>query len=91
MPPSTWFDTLTLVAAWLVYFVIHSALASLALKRRVAVRWPGFMPAYRLVYNALAVVLLLPIAWIANGGGPMKAMPASVQACANDSFSERNP
>lgn len=64
MPPSTWFDTLTLVAAWLVYFVIHSALASLALKRRVAVRWPGFMPAYRLVYNALAVVLLLPIAWI---------------------------
>ena len=64
MPTDTWFNTLTLVAAWLFYFVVHSVLASLAVKKRVAARWPGFMPAYRLAFNALAVVLLLPIVWI---------------------------
>lgn len=64
MPTDTWFNTLWLVAAWLVYFAVHSVLASLPVKRRVAARWPGFMPAYRLVFNALALLLLLPIFWM---------------------------
>jgi hypothetical protein len=34
---------------------------------------------------------LLPIAAMAAGGGPMKAMPASAQAWAKASFSDRNP
>lgn len=46
---------------WLGYFALHSALASLGVKRRVAARWPVFMPAYRLAFNLLAMVLLLPI------------------------------
>lgn len=55
-------DGLWLLAlSWLGYFALHSALASLAVKRRVASRWPALMPAYRLAFNLVAVVLLLPI------------------------------
>ena len=50
-----------LALSWLGYFALHSALASLAMKRRVAARWPTFMPAYRLAFNLVALVLLLPI------------------------------
>jgi len=64
MTPDTWFNTLVLVAAWLCYFAVHSVLASLSVKKRVAARWPGFMPAYRLTFNALALLLLLPIFWM---------------------------
>ena len=56
--------TATLLVAWLLYFVAHSLLASLWVKQRVAARWPNLMPAYRLVFNALAIALLVPIAWI---------------------------
>lgn len=56
--------TVTLLAAWLLYFVLHSLLASLWLKQRVAARWPQLMPAYRLLFNALALALLAPIVWI---------------------------
>jgi len=47
-----------LVAAWLAYFAAHSALASLRAKRWVSRRWPGLLPAYRLVFNGLALLLL---------------------------------
>ena len=56
--------TVSLLVAWLLYFVVHSLLASLWVKQRVAARWPNLMPAYRLVFNALALALLAPIAWI---------------------------
>jgi protein-S-isoprenylcysteine O-methyltransferase Ste14 len=46
------------------YFCLHSLLASLRIKRYVAARWPSFMPAYRLAYNALAIMLLLPLLWL---------------------------
>ena len=52
-------DALLLVVAWVAYFVIHSIAASLGLKHRVASRWPKFMPVYRLLFNALALLLLL--------------------------------
>jgi len=45
---------------WLAYFASHSLLASLWLKTRVATRWPNVMPWYRLIFNSLAVLLLLP-------------------------------
>lgn len=64
MPSDNWFLTSILLAAWVAYFVVHSVLASLSVKKTIAARWPGFMPAYRLVFNALAVVLLLPIFWL---------------------------
>jgi protein-S-isoprenylcysteine O-methyltransferase Ste14 len=49
---------LVLAAAWLGYFAIHSALASLAVKRWVSARRPRWMAAYRLFFNAAAVGLL---------------------------------
>lgn len=56
-----WF---ALSASWLAYFLVHSLLASLTVKRWVAARWPDFMPAYRLAFNLIAVILLLPIVWL---------------------------
>jgi protein-S-isoprenylcysteine O-methyltransferase Ste14 len=52
---------LLLALSWLGYFALHSWLASLGMKRWVAARRPAFMPAYRLIFNLIAVVLLLPI------------------------------
>ena len=48
-----------LALAWLLYFVIHSILASLLVKTWVARHWRGFMPWYRLFFNALASLLIL--------------------------------
>lgn len=45
---------------WVGYFALHSLLASLWLKSRVAARWPGLIPGYRLLFNALALLLLAP-------------------------------
>ena len=53
-------DALLLAAAWVAYFAIHSIVASLWLKRLVATRWSELMPAYRLLFNVLALLLLLP-------------------------------
>jgi len=56
-------DALLLAVAWIAYFAIHSIAASLGLKHHVAARWPKLMPAYRLLFNALALLLLLvPVA-----------------------------
>ena len=64
-------QTALLVLAWVSYGAIHSLLASLAIKRRIAQRWPGAVRAYRLAYNALAVMLLLPPLWLTfSFGGP---------------------
>jgi len=46
---------------WTGYFLLHSWLASAALKERVAARWPALSRVYRLLYNALAIGLLVPI------------------------------
>ncbi len=64
MPNYHYLHILILLAAWLLYFGVHSLLASLWVKQKVAARWPGFMPRYRLVFNVLAVLLLLPIFWV---------------------------
>lgn len=57
---------------FVIYFTLHSLLASLTLKRIIARHWPGFMPAYRLTYNILAVVLFLPLLWLAQQNpGPL--------------------
>ena len=53
-------DFLLLAGCWLIYFIIHSTLASLGMKHWVAARWPRFMPVYRLAFNALATVLIIP-------------------------------
>jgi protein-S-isoprenylcysteine O-methyltransferase Ste14 len=50
--------------AWSAYGVLHSWLASASLKRRIANRWPGAARAYRLIFNVLAVLLVLPPLWL---------------------------
>jgi protein-S-isoprenylcysteine O-methyltransferase Ste14 len=54
----------SLVLLWLSYAVLHSLFASLWLKRRVAARWPRLAPGYRVGFNLLALVLLLPPLWL---------------------------
>jgi protein-S-isoprenylcysteine O-methyltransferase Ste14 len=54
-------DLALLALGWIAYFALHSLLASLAVKRAVAARWPRVVPAYRLGYNAIAVALVAPL------------------------------
>lgn len=49
---------LPLILSWVLYFAVHSLLASISAKEFVASRFEKFMPYYRLTYNILAVVLL---------------------------------
>lgn len=60
-------NLLWIALAWLLYGLVHSLLASMAFKARVARRWPDAMPAYRLAFNVFAIVALLPIAWLVYG------------------------
>jgi len=53
-----------LVGLWLGYFILHSLLASLGAKKWVARRWPRGMTLYRLGFNLLAILLLLPPLWL---------------------------
>jgi methanethiol S-methyltransferase len=53
----------SLALGWIAYATLHSLLAALAVKAWVTRRWPGFAPYYRLSFNALAIVLVLPLAW----------------------------
>lgn len=53
-------DLILLSVTWLTYFVLHSLLASLAVKRWVARHRPQWMPAYRLFFNLMAILLVLP-------------------------------
>lgn len=62
---ATW--PVILILGWLGYFLLHSVLASLPLKRLVARRWPQWMPAYRLLFNVIAILLLLPLLWLTYG------------------------
>ena len=53
-----------IVISWLGYFVLHSLLASLTLKSFVVRHLPSLMPAYRLVYNIIALLLLFIPLWL---------------------------
>ena len=59
-----WLEIAALSICWTVYFVLHSALASLGFKRWTALRLPCLTPYYRLGFNIMAAFLLLPILWI---------------------------
>jgi len=49
-----------LISAWTGYAALHSALASLSVKRWVAKRWPAAPRCYRLLFNAIALISLIP-------------------------------
>ncbi|WJW76023.1 hypothetical protein QVG61_02725 [Thiohalobacter sp. IOR34] len=61
-----------LAGLWLGYFLVHSLLASHTVKRRVAQRLPRLAAHYRLGYNLLALLLLIPPLWLTyRQPGPM--------------------
>jgi protein-S-isoprenylcysteine O-methyltransferase Ste14 len=49
-----------LALAWLLYFLIHSLLASHWAKKTVARHLAPLMPWYRLIFNLLALLLIIP-------------------------------
>ena len=57
-------STLLLIILWCLYFVLHSVLASLRVKSYVADHWPSLMPGYRLFFNSVAILLILPPLYI---------------------------
>lgn len=57
-------DLIIIALAWAAYGALHSWLAGEAMKARVARSRPGLMPAYRLGYNLLAILLLIPPLWL---------------------------
>ncbi len=72
MTDSAWHDLALLLCYWLVYFALHSILASLGIKRHFAATRPELMPAYRLAFNILSLLLILPILWhMYQHPGPM--------------------
>lgn len=62
MPPNL--HLLLLAALWAVYGGAHSLLASDSAKRRFEARFPNCYRGYRLGYNLLAAVLLVPPLWL---------------------------
>lgn len=72
MTDSVWHDLALLLCYWLAYFLLHSILASLGVKRLLAATRPALMPGYRLAFNILSLLLILPILWhIFQHPGPM--------------------
>lgn len=65
-------DIVLLSLTWLLYFTVHSGLAALPPKRFVAANSPGFMPYYRLAFNTVSLLLLIPPLWFSHSlDGPM--------------------
>ena len=48
------------------YFILHSLLASLRVKHFVKQHFPAALPTYRLLFNALSIILLLPLLWLVH-------------------------
>lgn len=50
-----------LALGWAGYFTLHSILASEGVKRAVRNAWPALFRGYRIVYNLLALILIVPL------------------------------
>ena len=55
-----------LIAAWGIYFTIHSIWASSAFKDWISRYIPSLKSWYRIIYNFFAILLLIPIIWISK-------------------------
>lgn len=55
---------LLLSLAWLAYFALHSVLAANTVKRKIAANWPQLAASYRIFYNIVALVTLIPPLWL---------------------------
>lgn len=63
-------SVIELTLVWVLYFFLHSALASLGVKQWVQTHVPGIFPAYRLLYNAIALGALIPVVVLIGTGSP---------------------
>ncbi|NOX42677.1 MAG: hypothetical protein GXP19_02945 [Gammaproteobacteria bacterium] len=61
---STNIDLLVLACTWILYFLLHSLLASLGVKQWVAQKYPFTAQFYRAGYNIFAIVLIIPPLWL---------------------------
>lgn len=50
-----------LAILWIGWCAMHSILIDASFARMVKARWPQLIPAYRLIYNGLSLVILLPL------------------------------
>lgn len=50
-----------LVTGWIAFFVLHSVLATTSFKHRFARHFPAIWPRYRLLYNLVSIITLLPV------------------------------
>lgn len=62
MPPAN--DLILLAAAWLLYGLVHSLLASMRCKAWLARTLPVLWPYYRLGFNLFALVSVMPVLWL---------------------------
>ena len=53
-----------IIAAWGIYFTIHSIWASTVFKDWIIKYIPSLKRWYRIIYNIFAIVLLIPVLWI---------------------------
>jgi protein-S-isoprenylcysteine O-methyltransferase Ste14 len=72
------FDLGLIALAWLLYGLLHSWLASQTCKQGLARHWPAALPLYRIGFNVVATLLLLPPLWLtlAQGGEALWHWPA---------------
>jgi protein-S-isoprenylcysteine O-methyltransferase Ste14 len=54
----------TIIGLFLAYFIIHSITASLWLKGVVSRHLPALVPYYRLLFNALSMLLAIPLVYV---------------------------
>lgn len=60
-------EFIVIALAWIAYGTLHSLFASLCFKRWFNAHWPGAMRAYRLGFNLVALLLLLPVLNLTHG------------------------
>jgi len=64
-------DYIILTLIWGVYFALHSVLASNGVKMYFKRSFPAFYPFYRLCYNLISTVLLVPVYLFQKGIEPI--------------------
>ena len=74
-----------LAISWGIYAALHSLLAATSVKQAVQQRWPRHFRAYRLTYNLLAGILLIPSLWLlaTYPGAPLWRWPTPFDWLAN--------
>lgn len=76
-----------LIIFWVVWCILHSALISLSVTEWLRKRVPGFFRYYRIVYNSVSILTLLPVLYytyllkgpvLLNWVGPWRALQVAL-------------